>query len=179
MEGRRCGEGYSGAAQNLTFLVFGRYSSWAFLNQKFSSYVTFRVMNSKDHMYIRQNFKISAMIIKLIFGMEFIISLIFESSIKWMRKSKLFSNKFSDIFKIKKKNLIIRKHQLILTSIWSFQKLRFWNICHQALAWYLTAQMLKKGLLNESIILKFYFNIYPFFSYIQYRVSSHIINSKI
>lgn len=82
MEGRRCGEGYSGAAQNLTFLVFDRYSSWAFLNQKFSSYVTSRVMNSKDHMYIRQNFKNSAMIIKLIFGMEFVISLIFESSIK-------------------------------------------------------------------------------------------------
>ena len=70
--------------------------------------------------------QISAMIIKLIFCMKFITSLIFEATIKLMGNGKLiFLKKFLIYLKFKKKNTLIRKHQLILTSTWSFQKIRF------------------------------------------------------
>ena len=54
-------------------------------------------------MCARQIFMISAMIIKLIFGMEFITSLIFEASIKLMGNGKLiFLKKFLIYLRFKK-----------------------------------------------------------------------------
>ena len=65
--------------------------------------MTFRVMHSKSHMCVRQIFMISAMIIKLIFGVEFITSLIFEASIKLMGNGKLiFLKKFLIYLRFKK-----------------------------------------------------------------------------
>lgn len=64
--------------------------------------MTFRVMHSKSHMCVRQ---ISAMIIKLIFCMKFITSLIFEATIKLMGNGKLiFLKNFLIYLKFKKKN---------------------------------------------------------------------------